>query len=264
VRSDEQTENPVPPSESAEPAGPTVDEAWATEDSEQSQQSEPRTEIVIPRPARLLRRGLPQVVEASMVPAVLFYTVHRMAGVSWALLCCLTWNYAAILRRAVTGRRLPTILIAGATLVSLRTITGLVTGSVFLYFLQPVLGAACLSVAFATSVACGRPILVRIVQDFCPIPPEVLASPPVRSILTRLTLAWAGVHLLNGMLTAVLLVSTPLGVFLAVRIIGVYLVTGLGVVVSLLWGRRAGAACGIDLRLEPRPDGDAIALRPAA
>ena len=164
----------MPPSNS--PAGPSADEARATEDGH----SESRTEIVVPRPGRLLRRGLPQVVEASVVPAMLFYTVHSLAGVSWALLCCLTWSYAAILRRAITGRRLPTILIAGATLVTLRTITGLVTGSVFLYFLQPVLGAACLSVAFAASVICRRPILVRLVQDFCPVPPEVLASPPVR------------------------------------------------------------------------------------
>jgi hypothetical protein len=226
---------------------------------------EARTEIVIPRPLVLVRRGLPQVIEASIVPATLFYSVHRLAGVSWALLCCLTWSYTAIARRAVTGRRLPTILIAGAALITLRTITGLVTGSVFLYFLQPVLGAACLSIAFAASVACGRPILVRLVGDFCPVPPEVLAAPPIRSILSRLTLAWAGVHLLNGLLTAVLLVSTPLGVFLAVRVVGVYLVTGTAVALSLAWGRRAGAAEGIDLRFEPPTGGGpAVAVRPAA
>ena len=38
----------------------------------------------------------------------------NLAGTSWALLGCLMFNYAAILRRAVTGRRLPSLLLVGA------------------------------------------------------------------------------------------------------------------------------------------------------
>jgi intracellular septation protein A len=203
-----------------------------------------------------------------VVPALLFYVAMHQAGMVGALFACLTWSYAAIARRAITGRRLPTILVVSAALVTLRTVAGLATGSIFLYFFQPVLGAVFLSVAFAASVAWGRPILVRIVQDFCPVPPEVLASDAVQSILSRLTLVWAGVHLLNGLLTAVLLFSTPLGVFLLLRVAGTYLVTAVAVTGSLLWGRHAGRALGIHLELEPRPadlaPASGVSLLPAA
>ncbi|MDQ1517341.1 MAG: hypothetical protein QOE80_3171 [Actinomycetota bacterium] len=203
-----------------------------------------------------------------MVPALLFYVAMHQAGMVGALFACLTWSYAAIARRAITGRRLPTILVVSAALVTLRTVAGLATGSIFLYFFQPVLGAVFLSVAFAASVAWGRPILVRIVQDFCPLPPEVLTSDAVQSILSRLTLVWAGVHLLNGLLTAVLLFSTPLGVFLLLRVAGTYLVTAVAVTGSLLWGRHAGRALGIHLELEPRPadlaPASGVSLLPAA
>ena len=212
-----------------------------------------RVEIVIPRPGRLVLNSLPQVIEASLVPAAVFYLLLGRVGMAWALLACLTWSYGAIARRALTGRRLPTILVAAAALTTLRTVAGLLSGSMFVYLVQPVLGTLVLAAAFALSVVCGRPLLVRLVADFCPVSSEVMADEAVRSILSRLTVAWAGVHLLNGLLTAILLLFTPLGVFLLVKVAGTYVVTAAAVTASLLWGRRAGLAHGIHLTMEPRP-----------
>jgi hypothetical protein len=222
------------------------------------------SEIVIPHPARLALRGLPQIIEASVVPPLVFYVVFNSAGKSWALLACLLWSYTAIIRRAVAGRRLPSILLVGATLITLRTTAALLTGSISLYFVQPVFGSVFLAVTFAVSVACGRPLMIRMIEDFCPLAPEVVASASVRSILSRLTLAWAGVHLINAALTGALLFTTPLGVFLILRAVGIYVVTGLAVVGSVLWGRRAGRACGISLHFEPRLATAPVALRVAA
>lgn len=209
------------------------------------------SEISIPHPGRLVLRGLPQIIEASVVPAVLFFVVFQWAGTSWALAACLTWSYAAIIRRAVTGRGFPVILLISAALLTMRTVVALLTGSVVVYYLQPVLGSVLLAAAFAISVACGRPVLIRLIRDFCPLEPEITEHPSVRAILARLTLAWACVHLINAALTGALLFATPLGIFLILKVAGVYLITGLAVVGSLLWGRRAGRACGIALRFEP-------------
>jgi uncharacterized membrane protein len=209
-------------------------------------------EITIPHPARLAWRGLPQIIEASVVPPLLFFVLSGMAGLSWALLGCLLWSYTAIGRRAYAGRRLPVILVAGASLITLRTLASFLTGSVSLYFLQPVLGSVLLGVTFAVSVVCGRPLLMRLIEDFCPLTPEVTGSRDVRRIISRLTLAWSCVHLLNATLTGLLLFATPLGVFLILKAVGVYTVTALAVVGSLLWGRRAGRACGITLLFAPR------------
>jgi hypothetical protein len=216
------------------------------------------SEIVIPHPGRLALRGLPQIVEASVVPPVLFWVIYQSAGKSWALLGCLLWSYTAITRRALVGRRVPSLLLVGATLVTLRTVASLLTGSIVLYFVQPVLGSVALAVTFFASVAVGRPLMIRMIEDFCPLSPEVVASGPVRSILSRLTLAWACVHLINACITGALLFTTPLGIFLILRACGIYVVTALAVVGSVLWGRHAGRACGITLLFEPGPRQPAV------
>lgn len=141
---------------------------------------------------------------------------------------------------------------ASAALITLRTVASLLTRSVSLYFIQPVLGSVFLAITFTVSVACGRPLMMRMIEDFCPLSPEVAASGRVRSILSRLTLGWALVHLINATITGALLFATPLGVFLILKAVGIYVVTGTAVVASVLWGRRAGRACGITLLFAPR------------
>lgn len=212
-------------------------------------------EIVIPHPARLAWRGLPQIIEASVVPPVIFFVAYRLGGTPWALLGCLLWSYTALLRRALAGRRLPALLMVGAMLITLRTVAALLTGSISLYFVQPVLSSVFLAVTFSVSVAVGRPLMMRMIEDFCPLAPEVAASDEVRSILSRLTLGWALVHLINATITGALLFTAPLGVFLILKAVGIYMVTGVAVVSSLLWGRRAGRACGIHLLFAPRTAG---------
>ena len=63
-----------------------------------------------PRQARLplllavARRGLPNLAESTLVPAILFFVVLTTVSAGFAMGAVLVWAYAAILRRVVRGR----------------------------------------------------------------------------------------------------------------------------------------------------------------
>src|SRR2546421_12811533 len=104
--------------------------------------------VEIPRLRTMARHALPHLIEATIVPLILFYTFLWTAGVWGALIAALVWSYAAILRRVITGQRIPGILVLGALGITARTVMAFATGSVFVYFLQPTLTTVAIAAAF--------------------------------------------------------------------------------------------------------------------
>ena len=49
------------------------------------------------------RRGLPNLVEATLVPAILFFVIVATIGAGIAMAAVLTWAYVAVLRRVLRG-----------------------------------------------------------------------------------------------------------------------------------------------------------------
>ena len=87
----------------------------------------------------MARHALPNLVEASLIPLAVFYGALSLIGVWGALLAALGWSYAAIVRRLVTRKPLPGLLLLGAAGLTARTAVAALSGSVFVYFLQPTL-----------------------------------------------------------------------------------------------------------------------------
>src|SRR3954470_9860829 len=108
--------------------------------------------VEIPRLRTMARHALPHLIEATFIPLILFYTFLWTAGVWGALVAALVWSYAAIIRRAATGQRIPGIPVLGTLGLTLRTIAAFASGSVFIYFLQPSLTTVVVSGAFLLSV----------------------------------------------------------------------------------------------------------------
>ena len=50
------------------------------------------------------RRGLPNLIEATVIPAVMFFVVVKTINAPVAMAAVLVWAYVAILRRVVRGR----------------------------------------------------------------------------------------------------------------------------------------------------------------
>ena len=194
--------------------------------------------------AAVARRSGPHVIEATVIPAVLFYGCFMAAGIGAAYVAALGWSYAALGRRLVRRYPVPPILVLGIIGITVRTLVAVISHSSFIYFFQPILGTVAMGCVFLISVGIGRPLIGRLADEFWPITPEVAARPGVMRLFRRLTLLWAAVNLASAALTMVLLVSLPLGVFLAVKQVSGLAVTAgavfLTVSLSLRTARREG------------------------
>jgi hypothetical protein len=178
-------------------------------------------------------------VEGTLVPVGLFYGVLWLAGIWGALGVALAWSYLAVLRRALLGRRIPGLVMLGALALTVRTITAIATGSVFLYFLQPTLGTVATAAAFLVSIPTGRPLAERLAHDFLPMPPALAAHPVVRRLFVRITVLWAFVLLVNAAITLTLLLTQPIETFLLARTLSVFVLTVGAIAVSTAWFRRS-------------------------
>jgi hypothetical protein len=193
------------------------------------------TKVEIPRLRTLGRHAIPHLIEATVIPLILFYGGLWLIGIWGALLVGLTWSLTAIGRRAVAGKPIPGLLLLGAFGITARTIVAFATGSVFIYFLQPTLTTVAIAGAFLLSLALGQPLAQRLASDFWPFPQNFLVHPGVRHYFSRLTLLWAAVQLANAAITLTLLISQSTATFVWARSATTWVVTGSAILVSTVW-----------------------------
>jgi hypothetical protein len=210
------------------------------------------------------RRLVPYLVEATIIPTTLFYVLLTVGDIRWALAGALAWSYGAVVRRAVRGRPIPGLLILATIGITVRTIAYLLSNNDFVYFISPILRTSLTGLAFAASVAVGRPLIARFAGDFCPLTPDVSARPGIMRLFTRLTFLWAGVNVLAAATSLVLLLTVSLSVFVVTAAVSAWIVTCTGVVLtvadSVTTARREGLVTAL------APDGRlyAATTHPAA
>ena len=183
------------------------------------------------------RRSLPSLIEATVIPAVLFYVFFMTLGPTAAMLAVLSWSYGAVIRRLVSGHGVPGVLQLAVVGLTVRTIVGVLSGT-FMYFLQPIATTVALAAVFFGSLAFGRPMIARMASDFCPLSPDIAGRPGVVRLFSGLTLLWAGVHLLSAATTFTLLVSLPTPTFVAVKSIVSLAITVSAIVATVSWSLR--------------------------
>ncbi|MHB8593855.1 MAG: VC0807 family protein, partial [Acidimicrobiales bacterium] len=193
----------------------------------------------------LVRHAMPALIEGTIGPGALFYLVLVLAGFRGALIAALAWSYLAAARRIVRRERLPGLLVLGIVLVSLRTVIAFVTGSAFVYFIQPTAGTFLVALVFLATAMAGRPLIQRLAHDFCPIDPELLARPFLRKFFLRLSLLWCAVLTTNAGCVLWLLLRSSVRSFVLERTVVSLVLTAGGIVVSSLWFIRAMREHGI-------------------
>jgi intracellular septation protein A len=191
--------------------------------------------LQIPRLRAIARHALPNLVEGSLVPLAVFYGALWLVGIWGGLIAALAWSYVAIARRVVLRRPVPALLVLGAVGLTARTAVAAISGSVFVYFLQPTLTTVLIAGVFLVSVPAGRPLAERLAGDFCPLPDAFVGSVPVRRFFARITVLWAFVQLANAALSIWLLVSQPVGTYYVAKTAGSWLLTGSAILVSTLY-----------------------------
>ena len=188
--------------------------------------------------AAVLRRGLPNVVEATLVPTVLLIVVVALLGPLVAMAVVLVWGYGAIGRRLLFRQRVPALLMLATLGLTIRTTVGMASGSTFAYFAQPIATTIVLAVVFAGSAWLGRPVIARLAHDFVPLHPEVAGRPAITRLFVGLTLLWAGVHLLTAATTFSLLVTLPVPLFVALKTVATLSISVAAIAITITMALR--------------------------
>ena len=198
------------------------------------------------------RRGLPRIIEATVVPAILFIVVGATIGTAAAMVVVLAWGYGMIIGRRLLGRSIPALLTIATLGLTVKTLVGLVSGSAFAYFLQPIATTVAVGAVFFGSVLLGRPFIARVAHDFCPIPPEVARRPSVVRLFAGLTLLWASVQLVNAASTFGLLVSLPVTTFVALKTVMSLSLSATAIAITIAWALRTAKQERLMFAVAPR------------
>jgi intracellular septation protein A len=179
------------------------------------------------------RRLVPYLVEATLVPLLLFYAFLVTQGLTWAFVAALAWTYGAVIRRVAGRRPIPALLALASLGITVRTAIYLCSGNTFVYFVQPILRTLATSAVLAASVVVGRPLIGRFAADFCPLTDDVRARPAIEGLFRRLTYLWAAVNLAAATVSLTLLLTVPTAVFVGATTLTAWTFTGTGVVLTV-------------------------------
>jgi intracellular septation protein A len=194
----------------------------------------------------VLGHVLPRLVEATVIPTVIFYAVWRTLG-SWpAMMAAAAWTGGVIVRRILRTGRVPGLVLIASLGLGARTLVSILTGSTFVYFLQPAIVTAVIATTFLVSVATGRPIVRRLAAEFCPLSDADSARHGVQRLFRGLTLLWGFVLLANAVVTLVVLLTVSVNTFVIVKSIVTPGLTCAAALCTIFWAVRVARREGLD------------------
>ncbi len=199
----------------------------------------PLRAVAMPHKARLALAVAGHLAESGVGPLALFYGIATTFGLDSALAASLGWAYLAVAVRLVRGGTPPMVLLVTTGLATVKAAITFAANSSPAFFLQPTVATYAFAFALLWSLSSGRPLILRLAQDFCPLPDEVVAAAPVRRLFQRLSLLWASVLMVNASLTLALLLT--MSVTWSVPVAGAASLPafGAGLLASVVWFRRS-------------------------
>jgi hypothetical protein len=184
----------------------------------------------------IVRQVLTRAVLVSLLPMAVFYATLSLYGVRAAALVTASLYYVGLLSRVIRRQPVLAAALLAAGLLALRTIIVFLTGSAFIYFLQPVAGTVAVATAFAATALAGRPVLERLAHEFCPIAPELSDHLRSAQFFTWLSLVWTVTYGVNAVGTVWLLTTSSLHGFIMIKaFVGPLLTSTAGLITFLLF-----------------------------
>jgi hypothetical protein len=199
-----------------------------------------------------LLRGVRLLLETAVVPTLLLYACMLTVGAFDGLVAVLGWCVVTVAVRMATVRRVPGTLVLVLTMLAARTGIALALSSVYVFLLQPIAGSMLMAVLFIGSALVGRPITMRLAQDFVHLPDRLVSDDRVRRMFVQVSLLWGVSRLLDaGMSLGVLHFGVSAGVFSRGVLSG--LLTALSIAACAYFGwSRLHRIDGVTLRFRPR------------
>ncbi|MCA1982203.1 VC0807 family protein [Nocardioides nematodiphilus] len=180
-------------------------------------------------------RILSSLMLAVIIPATLLWAMIELFNVTTAVLVCLAWMVLAMGWRYATRRPVSGLLLLSLAILTIKTAFTLISGSSFVYFVQPVFGDLAVSTIFLGSLWTSRPIIARLAPDFYPMSVAVADRPEIRAHFWRLTLLWGLVILVKGGITLWLLESLSTANFVLLKGGAIITLTLTAAVVTIAW-----------------------------
>lgn len=181
----------------------------------------------------VLRRLLPYLVEATLIPTAAYYAGLVTLGQMWGIIAAATCTYVSVGRRLLRRQPVPGLLILASVGISARVAMYLVNESAFVYFVQPIIKTTATSLLFAISVVVGKPLVARFAADFCTFGDDVGCRPAIVSLFRRLTFLWAGAQITIAAANMTLLMTVPVDVFVGTAAATAWMVMCAGLVITV-------------------------------
>ena len=191
--------------------------------------------IELPHLPTTARTGIRLLLETMVIPTLILLLCVRTVGSFWGFVAILGWCAATLAIRWFGQGRLPGTLILAFGMVVGRSSISLALSSVYVYLLQPVVGSIFMALLFLGSAAIGRPITMRLAQDFVTLPSHLLHDKGVRRLFAQVCVLWGCSRLLDaGMSLGVLHWGIDAG--LMSRSVLSTLLTAVSIAVCGYWG----------------------------
>lgn len=195
-----------------------------------------RTQVIdMPGWRPIVKRVFTTLALVSALPMIVFYTAYSLFGLRAAALATVSLYYGVLLLKVLRHKPILAAALLTAGLLSIRTVIMYVTGSSFIYFLQPVAGTVVVATVIAASALAGRPILDRLAHEFCPFPAELSTYLREQRFFARLSAVWSVAYFINAVGTIWLLRTMSVGKFVAVKSVLGPGMTVMAVAASLLY-----------------------------
>lgn len=181
----------------------------------------------------VMRRLGPQLVEATLIPTVLCYVAVLTVGLAWGVLAAAVWTALAIGLRVANGRRVTGLLVVASAGLIVRIGLFVLSGSAFIYFLQPIARTVAMAALFAASALIRRPLVARFAGDFCSFDEGVGERPAITALFRRLTFLWAGGQVVIASVNLTLLLTVPVTVFIGTAAGAAWVIIGICLVATV-------------------------------
>ncbi len=190
-------------------------------------------------------------MEGKIIPAILFIALLEGAGTAPALVGTLAFSMAAVVRRVVRKKQMSGILVLTTVGLLARTVAALATGSLIIYFFQPVAATALVGLTFLGSVLIGSPLAARLLYDLCPVDDDARSHPLLGRVLAHVSLWWAFTSAINFSITLWVLLNHSPTTFVIVKSMLGPATTTFTLAIAFLWFRALMARAGTQIVFAP-------------
>ena len=207
--------------------------------------------LELPRPLRLLRTTVWSLLESAGLPVAAIAVAGWLGGRNAGLIAGLAAAWLLAAGRKIATGNVPSLLTISAVVLTLQTAMVLATGQIWLYLLQFPAANLVMCVLFARTARGPSPLVARLASEVVALRQPARHHPGLHRFFQGATWLWAGIFLLLTAGLAVLMVTEPTGLFVALSTALTIALTVAGIGVSALWFRSVLRRFGLALRFAP-------------